>query len=104
MDKTLLRGMSLNIILLGIVSFITDTSSDMMWPILLVFITSIGGTGLAIGLISGLAESIASILKVFSGYWSDKIGKRKPLVALGYTISSTSKLFFPSSPPGNTYY
>jgi MFS family permease len=95
MDKRLLRDMSSNIILLGIVSFITDTSSDMMWPILPMFITSIGGTGLAIGLISGLAESIASILKVFSGYWSDKIGKRKPLVALGYTISSTSKLFFP---------
>jgi len=95
MDKEPLKAMSFNIILLGIVSFITDTSSDMMWPILPMFITSIGGTGLAVGLISGLAESVASILKVFSGYWSDKIGRRKPLVALGYTISSISKLFFP---------
>jgi len=95
MNKGLLRDMSFNIILLGIVSFIADTSSDMMWPILPMFITSIGGTGLAVGLIGGLAESVASILKVFSGYWSDKFGRRKPFVALGYTISSISKLFFP---------
>jgi MFS family permease len=94
MNKGLLRGMSFNIILLGIVSFITDTSSDMMWPILPMFITSIDGTGLAVGLIGGLAESVASIFKVFSGYWSDKFGRRKPFVALGYTISSISKLFF----------
>ncbi|MGC9346183.1 MAG: MFS transporter, partial [Candidatus Bathyarchaeales archaeon] len=59
------------------------------------FITAIGGTGLAVGLIGGLGESVASILKVFSGYWSDKFGRRKPLVALGYAISSISKLFFP---------
>jgi hypothetical protein len=51
MNKGLLRDMSFNIILLGIVSFITDTSSDMMWSILPMFITSIGGTGLAVGLI-----------------------------------------------------
>lgn len=95
MDKGFLRDMSVNIILLGIVSFITDTSSDMMWPILPMFITSIGGTGLAVGLIGGLGESVASILKVFSGYWSDKLGRRKPFVAFGYTISSVSKLFFP---------
>jgi len=95
MDKELLKDMSFNIILLGIVSFITDASSDMMWPILPMFITAIGGTGLAVGLIGGLGESVASILKVFSGYWSDKFGRRKPLVALGYAISSISKLFFP---------
>lgn len=95
MDKGFLRNMSFNVILLGVVSFITDTSSDMMWPILPMFITSIGGMGLAVGLIGGLAESVASILKVFSGYWSDKFGKRKPFVVLGYVISSISKLFFP---------
>jgi len=95
MNKELLKGISFSIILLGFVSFITDTSSDMMWSILPMFVTTIGGTGLAVGLIGGLGESVASILKVFSGYWSDKFGRRKPFVALGYGISSVSKLFFP---------
>jgi len=95
MNKEPLKGISFSIILLGVVSFITDTSSDMMWPILPMFITAIGGTGLAVGLIGGLGESVASVLKVFSGYWSDKFGSRKPLVVLGYTTSSMSKLFFP---------
>lgn len=94
MNKEPLKGISSSIILLGVVSFITDTSSDMMWPILPMFITAIGGTGLAVGLIGGLGESVASVLKVFSGYWSDKFGSRKPLVALGYATSSMSKLFF----------
>jgi MFS family permease len=83
-----------NIVLLGLVSFINDTASDMILPILPLFISDIGGTGLAIGLISGLGESVASLLKMFSGYWSDRIKKRKPFVFFGYFIASIAKFLF----------
>jgi MFS family permease len=88
-------GISINVILLGLTSFLTDISSEMINPILPMFITALGGTGLIVGLIAGLANSITSILQVFSGYWSDKFGKRKPFVFFGYSISALSKLFFP---------
>ena len=65
----------------------------MIFPILPFFIASLGGTELAIGLIGGLGDSVASVLKVFSGYWSDKSGKRKIFVSSGYLASSVSKLF-----------
>jgi len=88
-----LFGISANILLLGLVSFLTDTSSEMVLPILPFFIAALGGTELAIGLIGGLGDSVASFLKVFSGYWSDKSGKRKIFVSSGYLTSSVSKLF-----------
>ena len=81
-----------NILLLGLVSFLNDLSSDMIMPILPMFITSLGGTGLIIGLIGGLRESISSILKVFCGYWADRTGKRKIFVISGYLTSSIFKL------------
>jgi len=62
-------------------------------PILPMFLTSLGGTGQVIGLVGGLRESISSILKVLSGYWSDKTGKRKIFVYCGYAISNFFKLF-----------
>lgn len=86
-------GINVNIVLLGLVSFLTDTSSEMILPILPFFIAALGGTGLAIGLIGGLEESVASILKVFSGYWSDRYGRRKVFVFSGYLTSSISKIF-----------
>ena len=85
-------GFSINIILLGVVSFLTDVSSEMILPILPFFIVALGGAGLAVGLVGGLEGSISSILKVFSGYFSDKLGKRKALVSVGYFTSSVSKL------------
>ncbi len=50
---------------------------------------------MAIGLIGGVGDSVASLLKVFSGYWSDRVRKRKPFAFFGYSISSVAKLFFP---------
>lgn len=88
---------SINVILLGIVSFLTDVSSEMMMPILPMFIIALGGTALIVGLIGGLSDSISSILQVFSGHLSDKYGRRKPFVFLGYLISAISKLFLPFS-------
>ncbi len=93
MKNKYLKGISINIILLGIVSFLNDLSSEMIMPILPMFITALGGSGLVIGLIGGLRDSIASILKVFCGYFSDKTGKRKIFVFSGYLTSSFFKLF-----------
>jgi len=95
--KKFFQGIGQNVILLGFVSFINDISSDMMMAVLPMFITSIGGAGIAIGLIGGLGDSIASILKVFSGYWSDKFKRRKPFAFYGYLVSSMAKLLFPLS-------
>ncbi|RKY40264.1 MAG: MFS transporter [Candidatus Omnitrophota bacterium] len=87
------KGIHVNIILLGIVSFLNDLSSEMIMPILPMFITALGGNSLVVGLIGGLRNSISSLLKVFCGWWSDKTGKRKVFVSSGYLISSIFKLF-----------
>ncbi|MHA1743887.1 MAG: MFS transporter [Candidatus Heimdallarchaeota archaeon] len=87
-----LKGISINILLLGIVSFLNDLSSEMVIPILPMFITALGGSGLIVGLIGGLRDSISSILKVLAGYWSDKYGKRKIFVSSGYLTSAFFKL------------
>ena len=92
MKKAAFQGISINIILLGIISFLNDASSEMIIPILPLFITSLGGTGLIIGLIGGLRDSISSLLKVICGFWSDKTGKRKIFVLSGYLTSALFKL------------
>ena len=90
-------GIDYNIFLLGIVSLITDVSSEMISPILPSFIIAIGGAGIAIGLIGGIGDSLSSIIRVISGYLSDKKGERKKFIFSGYLLSSISKLFFPLS-------
>ena len=92
MDKKHRRKFSRSVILLGIVSLLNDIGGEMIMPILPMFIVSLGGTGLIVGFIGGLRDSISSIVKVISGYWSDKIGKRKIFVFFGYTIASVFKL------------
>ena len=81
-------GIKIDLILLGIVSFLNDLSSEMILPILPMFIKSLGGTGIIIGLIGGLRDSVSNIVKVVSGYFSDKLGKRKIFVVSGYFSSS----------------
>ncbi|MCX5702751.1 MAG: MFS transporter [Candidatus Omnitrophica bacterium] len=82
-----------NIILLGITSLLTDISSEMIYPLLPIYLVSVLGASPAIlGLIEGIAESSASLLKVFSGYFSDKIKARKPFTIFGYTASAIGKL------------
>jgi len=93
MKNKYLKEIGANIFLLGIVSFLNDLSSEMIMPILPMFITALGGGGLVVGLIGGLRDSISSILKVFAGYWSDKSGKRKIFVFSGYLTSALFKLF-----------
>lgn len=84
----------LNIILLGITSLLTDISSEMVYPLLPVFlVTTLGASPAILGLIEGIAESLASLLKVFSGYFSDKIRARKPFAIFGYASSGLGKFF-----------
>jgi len=81
-----------NVFLLGGVSLLTDISSEMLYPLVPVFLTSILGAPMAaLGLIEGLAEATANILKIFSGWWSDRIGRRKPFVIFGYGLSALAK-------------
>lgn len=92
MRRRILTGITANILLLGAVSLLTDLSSEMMVSVLPMYITSLGGSALAVGLTGGLGDSIASLLKVFSGYWSDRTGRRKPFVLAGYAGSAVAKL------------
>ncbi|RLJ01207.1 MAG: MFS transporter, partial [Candidatus Aenigmatarchaeota archaeon] len=71
------KEISRNVLLLGIVSFLNDLSSEMILPILPMFITALGGSAVVVGMVGGLRESIASLLKVLCGYWSDRTGKKK---------------------------
>ena len=77
---------------LGAVSFLTDLSSEMIYPLLPLFLTTVLGTGaFAIGLIEGIAEMTASVFKIISGYLTDRSGKRRPYVVWGYTLSSIAR-------------
>jgi MFS family permease len=93
MRNKYLKGISANVLLLGVISFINDVSSEMIMPILPMFITAMGGNGIWVGLIGGVRDSVASLLKVFGGYWSDKIGKRKILLFYGYLSSPITRFF-----------
>ena len=81
---------------LGFVSLFMDISSEMIHGLLPIFITgTLGASVVMVGLIDGVAESTASIVKVFSGYASDRLGRRKPLIVLGYGLAALSKPLFP---------
>lgn len=83
-----------NIILLGITSLLTDISSEMVYPILPIYLVArLGASPVILGLIEGIAESLASLLKVFSGYFSDRTKKRLPFTILGYVSSTLGRLF-----------
>lgn len=81
-------GFSSNVFYTGIVSFLTDISTKMVYSVMPMFLMSIGASKTSLSLIEGVAESTASLLKAFSGYWSDKIGKNKPFMLVGYGLST----------------
>ncbi len=91
MKNKKILGLNINIILLGLISFLNDISSEMILPILPILIKSFGGSGIIIGLAGGLRDGFTNILKIFSGYYSDKIQKRKVFIVSGYFISSIFK-------------
>ena len=74
--------------MLGLVSLFTDAASEMIYPLVPVYIADLGSGAIVLGIIDGVAETTASMLKLISGIISDKIGKRKLLVLIGYSISS----------------
>lgn len=83
-----------NVISLGAVSFFTDVASEMMYPLLPVFLVSVlGASASFIGVIEGSAESVAALLKLASGWWSDRVQSRKSLVLVGYVIASVIRPF-----------
>ena len=94
---SLMEKLTRDIFLLGIISFFADASSEMIMPVLPFFIAALGGGGIALGIIAGLGDGIASISKIFSGFLSDRTGKRKIFIASGYGVSAFSKFFFPLS-------
>ena len=90
--KDMRDGLTRNVTFLGVVSGLTDISSEMLYPIVPVFLTSVLGAPMqVVGLIEGLAESTASLLKIAGGRLSDRCGKRKPFVVAGYSLSALSK-------------
>ncbi|HEX8624545.1 MAG TPA: MFS transporter [Allosphingosinicella sp.] len=85
-----------SVVALGFVSLAMDLSSEMIHALLPLFMVgTLGLSVAAVGLIDGIAEAAASITKVFSGWLSDKLGRRKPLILLGYGLAALSKPLFP---------
>ncbi len=90
--KTHESALNPTVIKLGFVSFFADVSSEMLYPITPIFLTTVLGASMAsVGLIEGSAEAIASLLKIYSGSWSDSVLKRKPFVIAGYFLAAISK-------------
>jgi MFS family permease len=79
------------ILALGWVSFWMDVSSEMIYPLLPVFLSSLGVGSLAIGFVAGLSESTASLFRVISGFISDKLKKRKAVIIFGYGLSTLAR-------------
>src|SRR5438132_6560877 len=87
--ERLKAGISRNVLVLGAVSFFTDVSSEMIVPVRILFLVFVLKTPLPVaGLIEGVAESTASILKVFAGRMADRVSRRKPLILFGYGLSN----------------
>ena len=87
-----LPGVSRNVFILGLVSLWTDASSEMVYPLVPLFLTGVLGAPVAmVGVIEGLAEATASVLKGVSGWLSDRIGRRRPLVLAGYGLAAVAK-------------
>jgi len=81
--------------LLGVVSLCMDLSSEMIHGLLPAFLVMLGATPLVLGVIEGLAEGTAALVKLASGAWSDRLGRRKPLLLAGYGLAALAKPLFP---------
>jgi MFS family permease len=80
-----------NIYVFGLTSFLNDTASEMAYWVLPAFLTSLGAGPAQLGIIEGIAESVASFAKLFSGYMTDRISRRKPIVVGGYFVANAVK-------------
>ena len=79
---------------LGLTSLFTDAATEMIYPLLPVYLSRVlGATAVSLGIIEGVAEGVNSFLKVISGYWSDRVSRRRPIVIGGYALSSLARPF-----------
>jgi MFS family permease len=91
-SETPRRRLPRAVIALGLVSLFTDLSSEMIVPLLPAFLTlQLGATATFFGLVEGVAETVSSLLKLLSGSWSDRSGRRRPLVLCGYSLSAVAR-------------
>ncbi|HOC26101.1 MAG TPA: MFS transporter, partial [bacterium] len=81
-------GFSRNLLFTGLTSFLTDTSVKMVYSVMPMFLLSIGASKTSLSLIEGIAESTAALVKTLSGFWSDRIGRNKPFMLVGYGITA----------------
>lgn len=88
------RRLPKNVFVIGFISLLNDASSEIIYPLLPLFLTSaIGASPKVIGLIEGAAESVSSLLKLFAGYFSDRRGRRKGMVVFGYALANVVRPF-----------
>ena len=86
-------GISRNVVLLGVVSLLADVSSDMVMPLLPAFLLTLGADAAFIGVIEGVAEGTAALLKYLSGRWADRVRRLLPLAVAGYAIAAFARPF-----------
>ena len=93
-ERRRIWGLNPNVFFLGIVSFLTDVSSEMIFTLVPLLLTNVlGAATTVVGLVGGLSESTDAVFRIFSGWFSDKMGRRKRLAVLGYSISTVAKPF-----------
>jgi MFS family permease len=92
--KKKILGIERNIFFVGLTSFLTDTTTKMVYAVMPMFLMSLGASKTELSLIEGVAESTASLLKAVSGWWSDKIGRNKPFMVLGYAFTAVLSPMF----------
>ena len=95
-EASLIRSYSMKIItrtivILSVISLFTDIASEMLYPVLPMFLTSIGFSVALIGILEGVAEATAGLSKGYFGHLSDSIDRRKPFIQVGYSLSAISK-------------
>ena len=93
-NRKRILGFDANVFFMGLTSFFTDISSELIFTLVPLFLSDVwGATSTIVGLVGGLSDSADSIFRIFSGWFSDKIGKRKVLATMGYSISTVAKPF-----------
>jgi MFS family permease len=93
-QKETILGFNKNIFYTGLTSFLTDTSTKMVYSIMPLFLMSIGASKTTLSVIEGIAESTAALVKTWSGFWSDKIGRNKPFMLIGYAVTAIITPFY----------
>lgn len=86
-----MKNITRTVWVLSLVSLFTDTASEMLYPVMPIYLKSIGFSVVLIGILEGIAEAIAGLSKAYFGKWSDNSGKRLPFVQVGYLLSSLSR-------------